>query len=77
LLQTLEGVVNHDDRAALVCAATALCVASGDYTAVGGQDGWIILPPLVFIKPWALGSHWDNDREIEGRAFVVSSRSGG
>lgn len=25
---------NHDDRAALVCAITALCVAVGDYTAV-------------------------------------------
>lgn len=49
----LEGVMDHDDRAALVCALTALCVASGDFTAVGDADGWIILPPRRFVRPWA------------------------
>ena len=46
-------VTNHDDRAALICALTALGVANGDYLAVGDSDGWIILPPLKFIAPWA------------------------
>ena len=42
----LSTVRNHDDRAALVCALTGLCVAIGDFTAVGDNlDGWIILPP--------------------------------
>ena len=48
-----DTVTNHDDRAALVCALTALCVAAGDYVAVGDQDGWIVLPPRQFIQAWA------------------------
>jgi hypothetical protein len=48
-----SGVTNHDDRAALVCALAALCVASGDYTAVGDDHGWIILPPAALTQPWA------------------------
>lgn len=47
-------VTNHDDRAALVCALTALCVASDDFVAVGDEDGWIVLPSLPFVQPWAL-----------------------
>jgi hypothetical protein len=48
-----QDVTNHDDRAALVCALTALCVAAGDFTAVGDADGWILLPPLAFTSAWA------------------------
>ena len=48
-----DQVTDHDDRAALVCAPTALCVATGDFTAVGDADGWIILPPPSFVRPWA------------------------
>lgn len=43
-------VTNHDDRAALVCALTALCVAAGQFVAVGDDDGWIVLPPREFIR---------------------------
>ena len=47
-------VENHDERAAVVCALTALCVAAGEYTVVGDrQDGWILLPPRSLIQPWA------------------------
>jgi hypothetical protein len=36
----LTSVVNHDHRAALICAFTALCVAADDFVAVGIQmDG--------------------------------------
>ena len=45
---------NHDQRAAFVCALTALCVAANDYMAVGDDDGWIILPPRSLVQPWAL-----------------------
>lgn len=45
IINDLADVTNHDDRAAVVCALTALCVARGDYTAVGDHQGWIILPP--------------------------------
>lgn len=47
-------VTNHDDRAALACALTALAVAAGDFLAVGDLDGYIILPSAKFIQPWAL-----------------------
>jgi hypothetical protein len=49
----LVALTNHDERAAFVCALTALCVAAGDYTAVGDDDGWIILPPYALLQPWA------------------------
>lgn len=52
--QPLSEVVNHDDRAALVCAFTAVCVATGEFTAVGDKkDGWIILPPRWMFAGWA------------------------
>lgn len=47
---------NHDDRAAFVCAITALCVAAQQFTAVGdNHDGWIVLPPKRQFSEWA----WD------------------
>lgn len=55
LTQSFASVTNHDDRAALVCALTALAVTAEDYTAVGDDDGWIILPPRSFVQDWA----WD------------------
>ena len=47
-------VRDHDERAALVCALTALCVAADAYVAVGDAAGWIILPPAALIQGWAL-----------------------
>lgn len=49
---------NHDARSAVICAITALCVHLEKYAAVGGEDGWIILPPLASeseagMQPWA------------------------
>ena len=44
----------------MACAATALAVVAGRYTAAGdGRDGWIILPPRAGadqssgLQPWA------------------------
>ena len=49
-----DGITHHDDRAAVVCALTALCVAAGEYAVVGDhEDGWIVLPPRSRIQPWA------------------------
>jgi predicted RNase H-like nuclease len=53
LVDVFEAVTNHDDRAAVVCALTSLCVAARRYSSVGDQQGWIILPPRDFIQPWA------------------------
>lgn len=45
----------HDDRSALVCALTALCLVSDDFVAVGDEeDGWIVLPPPTLVRPWAM-----------------------
>ena len=47
-------VKNHDDRAAVVCALTALSVVAGEFTAVGDhEDGWIVLPPRWAFAGWA------------------------
>jgi hypothetical protein len=53
LVEIFEAVTNHDDRAAVVCALTSLCVAASKYSSVGDRQGWIILPPKDFIQPWA------------------------
>ncbi len=38
----------------MVCALTALCVAVGDFAAVGDStDGWIVLPPKRKFAAWA------------------------
>lgn len=51
---SLGTITNHDDRAGFICALTAMAVAANDFSAVGDDDGWIILPPSVLIAPWAL-----------------------
>jgi len=54
LVTSFDDILNHDDRAAVVCALTALCVAAKEYTTVGDwDDGWIFLPPPNLIKMWA------------------------
>ena len=54
LARNLSTITNHDDRAAMVCALTALCVAVGDFAAVGDStDGWIVLPPKRKFAAWA------------------------
>jgi hypothetical protein len=53
LVMPFETITHHDDRAAVVCSLTALCVAAHDYTVVGDQDGWIVQPPRSLIRPWA------------------------
>jgi Protein of unknown function (DUF429) len=63
----LSRLTHHDDRAAFVCALTALLVAADDYTAVGDKDGWIILPPLRFIARWAqpVVEGWNNCNNVQ------------
>jgi hypothetical protein len=60
-------LTHHDDRAAFVCALTALLVAADDYTAVGDGDGWIILPPPRFIAAWAqpVVRSWNNREGLQ------------
>ncbi len=42
----LARIVDHDERAAVACALTALCVARGEHVAVGDAAGGdIMLPP--------------------------------
>jgi hypothetical protein len=57
----LAGFANHDDRAAVVCAVTALCIALGRYVAVGdATHGFVMLPPPASrvgapgLQPWAM-----------------------
>ena len=64
-----EAVTNHDDRAALICALTALSVAAQDYTAVGCGLGWIILPPRSLLPSWAMD-------DLNASAANIASSSG-
>jgi predicted RNase H-like nuclease len=55
----LSQVVHHEDRAAWVCAVTALCAVRRRYVAVGDrQNGYIVLPPRATsgtagLQDWA------------------------
>ena len=71
--QSLATVVDHDERAALVCALTALCVVAGDFTAVGDdQNGWIVLPPRRQFADWAWTGLRENvERETDGGKLQV------
>lgn len=51
-------ITNHEDRAALACAMTALGVAVGRYVAVGAADGWVALPPAEAWGRGADGGAW-------------------
>ena len=45
---------NHEERAALICALTALLTARGTFTAIGDETGgWFFLPPWEVWQPWA------------------------
>jgi hypothetical protein len=71
----LAAVVNHDDRAGLVCAITALCAAAGEFIAVGDmQDGWIILPPEGFVQPSFLEAFIANAKEETGETLRFARR---
>lgn len=61
-----DAVTDHDERAALICALTALGVAAGDYAVVGDEQGWIVLPPPALIQPWALAQLAANDARCGG-----------
>ncbi len=70
---------NHDDRAAFVCALTALSVAAGEFTAVGDdRDGWIILPPQWAFADWAwtaaneTARHEQREQRSESRGRLLS-----
>ena len=68
-----RAVDDHEDRAALACALTALAVAAGRFVAVGGADGWVMLPPR---EAWGRGEtgRW---AEAALRANVASARRDG
>ena len=74
--RSFESVVDHDERASVVCALTALCVAAGDYSAVGNGDGWIVLPPPALIQNWAWKILMENARGgglgWSGRSTIVT-----
>lgn len=82
ICNSLCEVRNHDDRAALVCAITALCVTAQSYTAVGdNEDGWIILPPKAWFADWAYSAICNNviQDEKEGKRgkFLCCQPAGG
>ena len=76
LAMPLEQISNHDDRAALVCGLTGLSVAGGQFTSVGDdEDGWIILPPVEFVRPWALQILERNAAAEPKAGFLVTQAS--
>jgi predicted RNase H-like nuclease len=62
-------IMDHEHRAAVVCALTAMCVARQQYVAVGdSRNGYIILPPrsepsVAGMQPWAMTMILANAKE--------------
>jgi predicted nuclease with RNAse H fold len=55
---------HHDERAALVCAMTSMCVCRGSYVAVGEPNGgYFFLPPWELWAPWAKATLDANRRD--------------
>jgi predicted RNase H-like nuclease len=72
----LAVIEDHEERAAVVCAITALCVVARKYVAVGDpQNGYIVLPPRAHrgepgLQPWDW-SMIDGNRPANATAPVV------
>jgi hypothetical protein len=65
-----ENNPDHEERAALVCLATAASVAAGRYTAVGEPIGG-----YFFLPPWPLWADWsrrelDKQRHLDAQISV-------
>ena len=73
----VHSLTDHDDRAAFVCALTALCIACQQYTAVGDcKDGWIVLPPRWAFAEWAwkailANESLEEDGQPQGRVLPM------
>lgn len=73
----LGAIVDHEERAAAVCAFTALCVVARKYVAVGDPtNGYIVLPPradagCAGLQPWAWNIIKDNRRHDAVQAIIV------
>jgi predicted RNase H-like nuclease len=76
LVACLEDVTDHDERAAVICAISALCVVDRRYMAVGDSvGGYIILPPpkkegRVGAQDWAVQWLEENARAGEGCLLI-------
>ena len=70
--------MNHDQRAAFVCALAALCVTKGKYVAVGDtEDGHIILPPIeVWGRESTSGDCWAEEVLHENIVSVRRNQKG-
>jgi hypothetical protein len=65
-------VKNHDERAALTCALTALCVVAEEFVAVGDADhGWIILPPREMIRERNFARLKENSGELSAALLAL------
>jgi hypothetical protein len=63
---------HHDDLAALVCAATAVCAYTGKYVAVGEPSGgYFFFPPWPLWQRWARVALAGERRRAEFRAVRV------
>jgi hypothetical protein len=73
----LAAVQDHEERAALICAVTALCVASRKYVAVGDpENGCIVLPSKAAagvpgLQPWAFRILEVNAKATPGAKVIV------
>lgn len=77
LASDLRAVVDHEDRASLTCALTAVCIVVRAYVAVGDPtNGYIVLPPRARagepgMQDWAWDTIQANKPEGSSAAIIV------
>lgn len=77
----IAALSDHEERAAFLCALTALCVRARQYVAVGdNEDGYIILPPMcrgqpAGLQPWAWDQLMANQRRAPSLKVIVEPAS--
>jgi hypothetical protein len=75
--QPFADVIDHDHRAALACALSALAVCRGRYVACGDPlDGDIVLPPREAWGAGGNGALWAWEA-LEGNVVTVRANRGG
>jgi hypothetical protein len=78
----LAGCSDHEQRAGIICAITALCIVSREYVAVGDRtNGYIILPPLAKhgfagMQPWAVELLRSNQPKGNDAAIIIEPDQG-
>jgi len=72
LAEHFENVMDHDEKAALVCLLIATFIARGDVAWTGNsKGGWYFLPPWKFWENWAIEEYRKQKERMEVEGVAI------